>query len=134
MNKSRTMLAMLAMLAALISMGTAANAFPLAAAGYGGNSQNTADCIIYNAGSSPTFVSGGKIASTFNGSLPLTFNNCASLAAGAFCTIQANIVNNNISHACKVDAGSVDLRGSLVIRHVDPVHGIDQVLTDVPLH
>jgi hypothetical protein len=130
MNKSLTMLAMLG---ALITMGTAANAFPLAAAGYGGNTQNTADCILYNAGSSPASISGGKIASVFAGSLPLTFNNCASLAAGAFCTIQANIVNNNISHACKVDAGTIDVRGSLVIRHVDPKFGVDQVLTDVPL-
>jgi hypothetical protein len=38
MNKSLTMLAMLG---ALITMGTAANALTLAAAGYGGNTQNT---------------------------------------------------------------------------------------------
>jgi hypothetical protein len=125
---------MLAMLAALTTMGTAANATTLAAAGYGGITQNTADCILYNAGTSKVSVSGAKIASVFSGSLPLTFNNCASLAAGAFCTVQANIVNNNISHACQVDvSSSLDVRGSLVIRNVDPKFGVDQVLIDVPL-
>jgi hypothetical protein len=136
MNKSRTMLAMLAMLAPLTTMGTAANAVPftLGAAGYGGNTQNTVDCILYNAGTSPVSVSGAKIASAFNGSLPLTFNNCVSLAAGNFCTIQANIVNNDISHACKVDVSSLlDVRGSLVIRNVNAKFGTDQVLIDVPL-
>ena len=124
---------MLAVLTALTTMGTAANATTLAAAGYGGITQNTADCILYNAGTSKVSVSGAKIASVFS-PLPPTFNNCVSLAAGAFCTIQANIVNNNISHACQVDvSSSLDVRGSLVIRNVDPKFGVDQVLIDVPL-
>jgi hypothetical protein len=109
-------------LAALITMGTVANATTLASgASFGGPTQNNAICYIFNAGSSPvTIVGTVEIISQFSGVLPLSFNGCGTnraLASGAICNVNANIANNN-PHACKVvitpDGGLV--RGNLSIR------------------
>ena len=109
-------------LAALITMGTAANATTLASGpNFGGATQNNAICYIFNAGSSPvTIVGTVEIISQFSGVLPLSFNGCgtnSTLARGAICNVNANIANNN-PHACKVvitpDGGLV--RGNLSIR------------------
>lgn len=109
----------LILLVALISMGTAANATTLAAGGlYGGSTQNSVLCILYNFGVSAVSVSGGQISSEF-ALVPTTFNSCAgTLAAGGFCSIQANI-RNDIAHACKVDIlpNATTVRGEFVIRN-----------------
>jgi hypothetical protein len=111
------MVRILIVLVALITMGTAANAATTLAAGaiFGGPTQNTAVCYLYNAGGSPVSVSGSQIVQQFIGPVPLTVNQCgASLVAGGICGIAANAA----PHACKFvispDGGAV--RGTLEIR------------------
>jgi hypothetical protein len=108
--------------AALITMGTAANATTLASgANFGGPTQNNAICYVFNAGTSPvTIVGTVEIISQFSGVLPLSFNGCgtnSTLARGAVCNVNANIANTN-PHACRIvinpDGGLV--RGNLSIR------------------
>jgi hypothetical protein len=109
---------MLIVLVALITMGTAANAATLAAGAiFGGPTQNTAVCYLYNAGGSPVSVSGSQIVQQFIGPVPLTVNQCgASLVAGGICGIAANAVNN-APYACKfVISDGVAVRGTLEIR------------------
>ena len=89
--------------AALITMGTAANATTLAAGGiFGGTTQNTATCRLFNSGASAVSILTRQIIREGTGPLPLTFNFCGgALAAGAICTIQVNSIGNAVSHACK---------------------------------
>jgi hypothetical protein len=109
----------LIVLVALITMGTAANATTLAAGAiFGGPTQNTAVCYLYNAGGSPVSVSGSQIVQQFIGPVPLTINQCdVPLVAGGICGIAANAANN-APYACKFvispDGGAV--RGTLEIR------------------
>ncbi|MGH8615000.1 MAG: hypothetical protein ACREYF_24000, partial [Gammaproteobacteria bacterium] len=110
----------LIVLAALITMGTAANAATTLAAGgiFAGTTQNTAVCYLYNAGNSAVSVR-GSIVQQFIGPVPLTVNQCgAPLAAGAICGIAAKAVNN-APYACKfvISPDGAAVRGALELRN-----------------
>jgi len=103
-------------------MGTAAHAITLAAGAiFGGPTQNTVVCYLYNAGNSSVSVS-GSLVQQFVGPVPLTINQCTGgvLAAGGICGIAANAVNN-APYACNFvispDAAAVLVRGTLELRN-----------------
>ena len=108
----------LIVLAALMSMGSAANATTLATGAlYGGVTQNTAFCYFYNAGQSTVSISGKQIIREFVGPVPFFIDNCGTLNAGTICRFAANIVKDSV-HACKavVDPDGSQVRGILDIR------------------
>ena len=102
----------------LLGISVVAHADTLAAgAAYGGTAQTLANCYLYNAGTGPVTVTSNVIIREPNVSVPLTFHNCAALAAGSICAIAANI-QNNVAHACRmvISPGGADVRGTLEIR------------------
>lgn len=108
----------LIMLVAVITMGTAAHATTLAAGLlYGGVTQETAVCYVYNAGDSTVSVSEIKIIAG-NVALPLVQNTCGTLAAGGSCFALVRPINRDSAHACKavVPLNGANVRGTLDIR------------------
>ena len=102
-------------LAALISMGTAANATTLVSGAIYAPTQQSAWCILYNGGGTAVSVS-GRITNQFLGSLPLAFNGCTQpLAAGAFCGILANIPNKAANACTFVVPSGQAVRGTFLI-------------------
>jgi hypothetical protein len=109
----------LIVLVALLTMAGAANATTLAGGAiYGGPTQTTAVCYLFNAGNSTVSVSGSEIVRQNTGPVPLAQNNCGTLAAGGICAILANVGNVG-SDACKfvISPDGAAVRGTLEIRN-----------------
>ena len=106
--------------AILLSIGAVANADTLAGGAiYGGPSQTTATCYLYNAGTGPVTVTTNSIIRRGTLTpLTLTYDDCSTLAAGATCFIEANIENGS-AHSCRmvVSPSGADVRGSFEIRN-----------------
>ena len=103
----------------LLTIGATAQADILAGgASYGGISQATATCYIYNAGSGPVTIASRTIIREPNIALTPFFSSCAaSLAAGSSCGFSASIVNN-LAHSCRVvlSPSGAEVRGSMEFR------------------
>jgi hypothetical protein len=102
----------------LLGVSVAAHADVLATgAMYGGPTQNTAVCYLFNAGTGPVTVTSNQIIREPNINLALSFDGCGVLAAGSSCGIAATIVNN-MAHSCKfvLSQSGVDVRGVLEMR------------------
>ena len=115
---------------ALLGLSAAAQADILAAgASYGGPTQSSAVCYVYNAGTGPVTVTSNLIVREPNVALPLAFDSCAALAPGSSCGIQAFIVNN-LAHSCRmtVTPSGADVRGTFELRN-----GSGEVLNNVEL-
>ena len=81
---------------------------------YGGPSQTRVVCSVINMGTAPfAFVGNNVIFSSFNGSVPLSFNDCAgSLLPGGICTSQA-VAAGNQAYACKVTTNGGTVRATM---------------------
>jgi hypothetical protein len=105
--------------AALLSIGTVANAETLAGgAVYGGFAQKLAACYLFNAGIGPVTVTTNSIYQEgIAAPLALTTDTCNTLAPGATCVIATNI-GNNATHSCRmvVSPTGSDIRGSIELR------------------
>jgi hypothetical protein len=125
----------LIILVALFTMGTAANATTLAAGGiFARRTQNTANCVLYNASDSVVTVLDSQIDSTFVTRVPTAFNDChGALGPHNICNIQANIANN-VVFGCKVlfSPDGARVRGVFSISN-SPSPGVINVLQNVEL-
>ena len=113
-----TMRRVVAITVLLLGFSVAARADILATgAMYGGPTQNTAVCYLFNAGTGPVNVVTNQIIREPNISLLLAFDNCGVLAAGSTCSIVANLANN-VPHSCKfvLSPSGADVRGVMEIR------------------
>ena len=102
----------------LLGVSVAAHADVLATGAlYGGPTQNTAVCYLFNAGTGPVTVVSNQIIREPNINLPLSFDGCGVLAAGSSCGIATNIANN-VAHSCKfvLSQSGADVRGVLEMR------------------
>ncbi len=103
----------------LLGLSVAAHADILATgAMYGGPTQNTAVCYLFNAGTGPVTVVSNQILREPNINLPLSFDGCGVLAAGNSCGIAVNNIVNNAAHSCKfvLSPSGADVRGVMEIR------------------
>jgi len=113
-----TMPRVLALTVLLLGFSVAARADVLATGAlYGGPTQNTAVCYLFNAGSGPVTVVSNQIIREPNLNLALSFDGCSVLAAGSSCGIAAPILNN-VAHSCKfvLSQSGADVRGVLEMR------------------
>ena len=102
----------------LLGVITVARADILAAgAAYGGPTQTSAVCYVFNAGPGPVSITSNLIIREPNVSLVLSFDTCGVLAAGASCGTAVPIVNN-LAHSCRmiVSPSGADVRGSFELR------------------
>jgi len=109
----------LAMTVLFLGVSVAARADILATgAMYGGPTQNTAVCYLFNAGTGPVTVVSNQILREPNINLGLSFDGCSVLAAGSSCGIAVNNIANNAAHSCRfvLSPGGADVRGVMEIR------------------
>jgi hypothetical protein len=112
----------LAITALLLGLSAAAHADILAAGVmYGGSTQNTAVCYLFNAGTGPVTVVSNQIFRESQPvvNLPLNFDSCgATLAPNSSCGIAVNNIANGFAHACKfvLSPSAAAVRGVMEIR------------------
>ena len=103
----------------LLGVSAAAHADILATgAMYGGPTQNTAVCYLFNAGTGPVTVVSNQIIREPNINLGLSFDGCGVLVAGSSCGIAVNNIANNAAHSCKfvLSPSGADVRGVMELR------------------
>jgi hypothetical protein len=111
--------------AALCCIGTKASASDVLAGGpiYGGNTQTTAVCHVFNSGGHPAVFDLVRIIDQNGNDAVLDRNSCSpSIDAARSCAISATI-RKNLAYSCQMTMstskanlrGSMDIRGSGVI-------------------
>jgi hypothetical protein len=107
----------------VLAVGSTAKAADILAGGgiYGGHTQTTATCYLFNAGNSAVSISSLLIYNDSGGATTVDAGNCGTkLGARKQCFVFSGILNT--SYACRaIVASKTNLRGNLQIRNVDGV-------------